>query len=87
MRSLRQFLRRPTIRMGSVDNSRISTTRIRNAQFVSFFSENGCVSGVRPDYHDTRLRRRKALRVTALLVVAALGTWVVIESAKALTML
>jgi len=73
--------------MGSVDNSRISTTRIRNAQFVSFFSENGCVSGVRPDYHDTRLRRRKALRAVVVLGAAALGTWVVIESARALTML
>ena len=71
--------------MGSVDNSRMHTTRIRNAQFVSFFSENGCVSGSRPDYHDTRLRRQKAVRAVVVLSVVALGTWVVVESARALT--
>ncbi len=72
--------------MGSVDNSRIHTTPIRNAGFVSFFSESGCLSSRHPDYHDTRLRRQKALRLLVIIAITALCTWVVVESARAISM-
>jgi len=86
MRTLRQWLHRPSIRMGSVDNSRIRTTRIRNAQFVSFFAENGCVSARNSDHHDARLRRQRLVRGIALVGVTALATWIVIESARAISL-
>ena len=72
--------------MGRVDNSRIHTTRLRNAQFVSFMSETGKLSAFTTDRFDTRLRWRKRLKALLALSVTAGGAWVVIESARALTM-
>lgn len=71
--------------MGRVDNSRIRTTQLRNAQFVSFISQSGSLHPYHTDRYDARLRRRKRLKgffAAALTVGAA---WVVIESARALT--
>ena len=72
--------------MGSVDNSRLHTTPIRNAGFVSFFSGSGCISARNSDYHDTRLRRQKRRRVLALIGITAFCTWIVVESARAITL-
>jgi len=82
-RALLNKLRRPPIRMGSVDNSSFRTTPIRNAGFVSFFNESKCVAARNTDHHDTRLRRQKLLQMLALIAVTALCTWVLIESAQA----
>ena len=71
--------------MGSVDNSRIRTTRIRNAGFVSFFTETGCLASRNTDVYDHRLRRQKILRTLILVGLTALCTWVVVESARAIT--
>jgi hypothetical protein len=87
VRTLSRIFRRPAIRMGSVDNSRIRTTPIRNAGFVSFFAESGCLSDRRhTDYHDNRLRRQKRLRAMGLILVTALCTWIVVESARAISL-
>lgn len=86
VRTLSRLFHRPAIRMGSVDNSRIRTTPIRNAGFVSFFAESGCVSARHADYYDTRLRRQKRRRLFALLAITALCTWVVVESARAISL-
>lgn len=85
MRSLRQWLRRPPIRMGSVDNRQIRTTRIRNAGFVSFFAQEGCGMVRRHDHFDRRLRRQRATRTLALIALTAFVTWIAIESAQALS--
>lgn len=73
--------------MGSVDNSRIRTTPIRNAGFVSFFNETGCLTTRtrNSDIHDQRLRRQKRVRALALIALTALCTWIVVESARAIT--
>lgn len=85
MRTVRHWLHRPSIRMGSVDNSRIRTTRIRNAGFVSFFAEQGCLTARSHDHFDARLRRQRVGRALVLIAVTALATWVVIESARAIS--
>jgi hypothetical protein len=72
--------------MGSVDNSRMHTTPIRNAGFVSFFTGHDCVGRRHPDYHDTRLRRQKRRKVVALLALAASVSWVAVESARAISL-
>ncbi len=85
LRTLFSLFRRPPVRMGRVDNSRMRTTRIRNAQFVSFFSSNDCVARRHPDRHDQRLRRQK---FTKSLITAGAATglaWIAIESAKAIS--
>lgn len=87
LRLIKSWFHRPAIRMGRVDNSRIHTTRLRNAQFVSFFSESGGFSTPgHTDRYEARLRRRKRLKMLMALSFAAGGAWVVIESAKALTL-
>lgn len=85
-RPLRELFHRPAIRMGRVDNSAIQTTRLRNAQFVSFMSESHSLQPFSADRYDARLRRRKRFKAMAALSVAAGVAWVVIESAQALSM-
>ena len=84
LRALRHWLYRPAIRMGSVDNSRIHTTRTQNAQFISYLVESG-FRQVNPDRYETSLRRRRLARYLLVTMVAAGGAWVLIESARALT--
>lgn len=72
--------------MGSVDNSRIRTTPIRNAGFVSFFAESGCMSARHTDFHDRRLGRQRRMRLLVVVLLTALCTWVVVESARAISL-
>jgi hypothetical protein len=71
--------------MGRVDNARIHTTRIRNAQFVSFVDASGCFEARRPDRFDRKLRRQKFVRTAAALLGAGGLGWIVIESARAIS--
>lgn len=72
--------------MGRVDNSLFQTTRLRNAQFVSFMSQSDSLAPMSTDRYDTRLRRRKRLKVAFILSLAAGLAWVIIESAHAISM-
>lgn len=84
--TLKNLFHRPAIRMGRVDNSRIQTTRIRNAQFISFVAETGSLCPFNSDRYDNRLRRQKLIKSAITLSVIAGVAWIVIESAKALAM-
>lgn len=86
LRMLTNLFRRPPVRMGRVDNSRIRTTRIRNAGFVSFITAHGGLRSRNTDHHDARLRRLKLAKLIALTAMSAGGAWIVIESARALTL-
>ncbi|AHF92285.1 hypothetical protein OpiT1DRAFT_01182 [Opitutaceae bacterium TAV1] len=72
--------------MGRVDNARIHRTQIRNAQFISFFSEQKCITVRNSDRHDQRLRRFRIVKTGLVLALAAGLAWVVMESAKAISM-
>jgi hypothetical protein len=86
LRLLKNLFRRPPIRMGRVDNARIHRTQIRNAQFVSFVDASGCFEARRPDRFDRKLRRQKLMKAAlTALGVSGLG-WVVLESARAISM-
>ncbi len=84
LRLLRNFFRRPAIRMGRVDNTRIRRTAIRNAQFVSFVDASGCFESRRPDRFDRRLRRQKLIKALVALAGAGGLGWVALESARAI---
>ncbi|MDR0902721.1 MAG: hypothetical protein LBM92_08135 [Opitutaceae bacterium] len=86
LRILKNLFRRPPIRMGRVDNSRIRTTAIRNSGFVSFISTTGNLRSGNTDRHDARLRRRRFFRGLVLATLSAGGAWIIIESARALTL-
>lgn len=85
LRRMRQLFYRPAIRMGSVDNSRIHTTQTKNAQFISYLVESG-FRQVNVDRYESTLRRRRALRGVLVCLLAAGAIWVVIESARAISM-
>ena len=72
--------------MGRVDNSRIRRTTIRNAGFVSFMTENRCVTRHDADHHEARLRRLRLAKAVAYLAFGCGGAWVVVESVRALTL-
>ncbi len=84
--TLKNLFHRPAIRMGRVDNSLIQTTRLRNAQFVSFMSSGDSLCPFASDRYESKLRRRKALKFLFTLALGAGLTWIVLESAHALTM-
>jgi hypothetical protein len=85
MRRLRRLFRRSPIKLGYIDEHPSETTPIRNAQFVSFFAESDCKPRRHAAHHDTRLRRQKLVKYTAILAITALAAWFVIESAQAIS--
>lgn len=84
--SLKSLFHRPAIRMGRVDNSSFQTTRLRNAQFISFMSQGDSLAPMSLDRYDTKLRRRKRLKAVLVLGMIAGFAWIVIESAHAISM-
>lgn len=86
VRVFKNLFHRPTIRFGSVDNSRIATTPIRNSLFISFITETGCYRSRHVDRHEAHMRRRKLAKGLLLIAIGAASAWIIIESAKALTM-
>ncbi len=58
--------------------------RFRNPQFVSFMAVNNR-RRIDPNLHDAVLRGRKLLRKVLRFALAGGGAWVVLESAKALS--
>ena len=81
LRFLFNFCRRPAIRFGLVRDPR---GKFRDPRFVSFMSE-GNRKVLDTDLHDAVLRGRKLVR--ALFKFALFGgcAWIVLESAKALS--
>lgn len=87
LRLLINFFRRPTVRMGRVDNARIHrVSAVKSAQFVSFMSESNCLPRRNPDRHDLRLRRLKLAKSLLMTAFAAGLAWVAIESARAIAL-
>ena len=85
MKLLRRIFHRPRIRMGFIDESATRPSPIRNAQFVSFFSETDCRVHRSADHFDNRLRRQKLFKIATIVTITVLCTWFVIESAQALS--
>ena len=89
LKMLKNLFHRPAIRMARANNGRLQQRQrssVRNAGFVSYLSETG---GLRPrntDGYDARLRRMRFVKNLALVALGAGGLWVVIESARALTL-
>lgn len=86
LRFLLNFFRRPSIRMGRVDNSRIRVGPVKSAQFVSFMTESNCLPRRNPDRHDTRLRRLKLAKSLIIAAFAVGLAWVAVESARAIAL-
>jgi hypothetical protein len=85
LRVVRHWFYRPAIRMWSVDNSRIHTTQTKNAQFISYLVESG-FRQVNGDRYESSLRRRRVVKSLLFWILVAGGAWVLIESARAISM-
>jgi hypothetical protein len=80
-RFLLNLCHRPAIRFGLVRDPR---GRFRDARFVSFMASSNR-KALDTDLHDTVLRGRKMMRNVFRLAVVGGVAWVVLESAKALS--
>ncbi len=85
LRVVRRWWYRPAIRMGSVDNSRIHTTRTRNAQFISYLVESG-FRNASADHYEAGLHRRRLVKRILFWLFVVGGVWLIVESARALAM-
>jgi hypothetical protein len=82
LRALRSFFHRPVLRFGLARDSR---SRFRDPRFVSFLSQNNRKT-LNTDSQDAILRGRRLAKQVLMLLVGAGVAWVVLESAKALSM-
>ena len=86
VRVFKNLFHRPAVRFGTVDNSRIATTPIRNSLFISFITETGCYRSRHVDRHEAQMRRRRIAKGALLVAIGGACAWIIIESARALTM-
>lgn len=81
LRFLLAFFRRPVVRKGPEKDPR---GRFRDPRFATFIAQNNRRT-VDTDFHDTVLRGRKVMRTLLRLTALGGAAWVVVESAKALS--
>ena len=81
LRFLLNLCHRPAVRFGLRRDGR---GRFRDPRFVSFMSQ-GNRKALDTDLHDAVLRGRKLMRMLFKLALAGGVAWVVLESAKALS--
>lgn len=82
LRALLNLCHRPAIRLGLRRDPR---GRFRDPRFVSFLAQSNR-KALDTDLHDAVLRGRRLIRNLLMLAVAGGGAWVLLESAKALSM-
>jgi hypothetical protein len=81
LRALLNFCHRPALRFGLRRDTR---GRFRDPRFASFMGQNNRTK-LDTDFHDTVLRGRKLVKNLFRLALVGGGAWVVVESAKALS--
>ena len=82
LRALINLFHRPAVRFGLARDRR---SRLRDPRFVSFMTQNNQYRSLNTDFQDAVLRGRRLVKQALILLLAAGGAWVVIESAKALS--
>ena len=82
LRALKKFFHRPALRFGL---ARDAHSRFRNPRFVSFLAQSNRKT-LNTDLQDAVLQGRRLLKLALVALLAAGGAWVVLESARALTM-
>jgi hypothetical protein len=82
VRAFLNLFRRPAVRFGLARGRR---GRFRDPRFVSFLAQSNRRT-LDTDFQDAVLRGRRLLKLALVLGAAVGGAWVVVESAKALTL-
>jgi hypothetical protein len=81
LRALKNLCHRPAVRFGLARDTR---GRLRDPQFVSFVAQSNRKL-LNTDFHDAVLRGRKLGRRALVVMIALGGAWIVLESARALS--
>jgi hypothetical protein len=81
LRVLLNLCHRPAIRFGLQSDPR---GRFRDPRFLSFMTQSN-QKALDTDFHDAVLRGRKLMRLVCVVGLVAGGAWVLLESAKALS--
>lgn len=81
-RALKSSFHRPAVRLGMARDAR---GRFRDPRFVSFLAQNNRRT-IDTHLQDAVLRGRRILKHALIAGLVAVGAWVAVESAKALTM-
>ena len=80
-RVLLNLLHRPALRFGLAQDSR---SKLRDPRFVSYLAQSNR-KALDTNFHDAVLRGRKFMRHLFRFAVAGCCVWVIVESAKALS--
>lgn len=59
---------------------------IKNPQFVSFLQQSGFREGINLDHYEKKMRRRRIAAYAVLAVILAAFSWIMLESAQALSL-
>jgi hypothetical protein len=81
LRPLLRLFRRPALRFGLERDSR---SPLRDPRFASFLADTNRKS-LNTDFQDAVLRGRRLVRQLLVLGLVGLGAWVLMESARALS--
>lgn len=81
LRALRNLCHRPAVRFGL---ARDTSSHLRDPRFVSFVAHSNRKL-LNTDFHDAVLRGRKLGRRALVVLLALGGAWIVLESARALS--
>lgn len=80
-RFLQRLFHRPAFRFGMTRDTR---SRLRDPRFASFLAQSNRKT-IDTDFQDAVLRGRRLFKQGLIALLAAGGAWIVVESAKALS--
>jgi hypothetical protein len=78
---LKNLFHRPAIRFGL---AKVGRGKFRDPRFVSFISQNNR-KALNTDFKDAVLQGRKVFRYALIAALTCGGTWILVESARALS--
>ena len=83
--AMRRFLNHLPIQIGTRSDRRLRTTGMKNAQFASFLETGGSLAP-HVDRYERSLRIRRTVKRLIVVSLLLFGGWIVVESARALTL-
>lgn len=83
--AFRRLLNHLPIALGMRSDKRLRTARVKHAQFACYLEETGFRTH-NVDRYERSLRRRRVVKGLLLWVSAFAAAWIVLESARAVTL-
>ena len=83
--TLRRLLNHLPIALGMRSDKRLRTAQVKHAQFACYLEETGFRTH-NVDRYERSLRRRRFAKVLVVSAIAFAAAWIVLESARAVTL-